>query len=125
MGHGIVPNKSGKEFLPKTVPNDLIKHFFRGFIDGDGTINGSLQKGKRVCFGICSMSEKIIDDFIAFNNSDFHKYLYKNIYTAEVAAKDKVYKYINFYYKDATIYLDRKYEKFKTLSLEYENRKNS
>lgn len=34
---GIIPNKT-KKFLPPTIPNNLLPHYIRGWIDGDGTV---------------------------------------------------------------------------------------
>ena len=36
--YGIIPRKTGHEFLPiDEIPDNLIRHFIRGFFDGDGT----------------------------------------------------------------------------------------
>ena len=37
---GVVENKTYKELhIPKQIPNELIKHFIRGYFDGDGSLN--------------------------------------------------------------------------------------
>ena len=36
--HGIIPRKTGKESIPKSIPQDLKNDFIRGFFDGDGHI---------------------------------------------------------------------------------------
>ena len=38
ISHGCLPNKSLILQLPNTVPNNLLRHFIRGYSDGDGTI---------------------------------------------------------------------------------------
>ena len=39
ISHGVVPQKSGKEKIPKEIPFDLKADFIRGFWDGDGHID--------------------------------------------------------------------------------------
>mgnify|MGYP002625860766 CR=1 FL=1 len=36
---GAIPNKSLILEFPKDIPNDLIRHFVRGYFDGDGCIS--------------------------------------------------------------------------------------
>jgi len=38
ISHGCVPNKSLILEFPTTVPNELIRHFLRGYSDGDASI---------------------------------------------------------------------------------------
>lgn len=119
--HGIVPRKSGKEYLPKEIPQSLIKHFFRGFIDGDGSISGSLKRGKQAFFSICSSSKEIIDSFFEFNTRfNIKVRLYNNVYTANFSKKQIIYEALKYYYMNSNIYLDRKFNKANLLMLEYE-----
>jgi hypothetical protein len=37
--HGVVPRKTGKEIVPNRLPDELLPHFVRGVIDGDGCIS--------------------------------------------------------------------------------------
>lgn len=36
--HGCVPNKSLILTFPRTIPDNLIHHFIRGYFDGDGSV---------------------------------------------------------------------------------------
>lgn len=114
--HGIVPLKSGKEILPYTVPENLIKHFIRGFFDGDGHIgNNSLvwdicSLSRNILLSIKEYFEKILDikeyKLIPYYGPKSTKTLYYyNIYG------DSARKVIYHLYEDANLYLIRKYNK--------------
>lgn len=48
--YGVIERKSGKEIIPfGLIPDDLIRHFIRGYFDGDGCISadGTIQ----ICCG--------------------------------------------------------------------------
>ena len=91
--HGIVPNKTGKECLPNTIPENLVKHFFRGFIDGDGWLFGSLAKGKTAQIGLCSTCPDIINSFNEIYKDIFEIRIehYNNIYRQLISKKRNVY----------------------------------
>lgn len=114
--HGIVPNKSGKEVLPNTVPKELVKHFIRGFIDGDGCIESSSKR-----LSICSMSYNVLLSIKLFleKTLDIKKYDIKptlkesgNILYYYIIYSDSFMKILDYIYKDATIYLTRKYNNY-------------
>ena len=115
---GCVPNKS----LLLKFPNisifrnkSLIRHFIRGYFDGDGCFS------RHVC-------KKIISPYISILGTEqFLKGIVSNLpmkfkYVLRNNSKDqnitkslhtyKLYleQFINYMYKDATIYLDRKYK---------------
>lgn len=118
--HGIVPLKSGKEILPKTIPQELIPHFIRGFLDGDGHISNKI---KRVEF--CSASMNILSD-IKLYCENILKIPEHNLVTYVNKDNRGFYYYklngnnaiilLNTIYKDATIFLKRKYETYLTYS---------
>ena len=65
-GWGIYPRKTGKEIFPKNKPKNLIVHWLRGLIDGDGYFS--------ICTGcvlgaICSASEEFLKDIQSFIKS--------------------------------------------------------
>jgi hypothetical protein len=47
ISHGCIPNKSLILQFPTTVPLELIRHFLRGYSDGDGTIYQNKFKNKK------------------------------------------------------------------------------
>lgn len=115
--HGIVPNKTGKEKLPSSVPEEYVKDFIRGFFDGDGSItsNGT--------FRICSSSKELLESFnVYFYNTlgikltiyDSNNY---NIpfYTFDSNNKNNNLLILSHIYTNATVYLDRKYKRYMKL----------
>lgn len=118
----ILPKKTydlNFKFPFETIPESLHRHFIRGFIDGDGAIS---LDGLRFCFNSELFLEQIMNIFINFfknNNLEFHytKRLEKgktvDIWKAFIAKgnheKQQLLK--DFLYKDATVYLTRKYNK--------------
>ena len=58
---GVVRNKSKIIEYKKCVPAKFLSHFFRGLIDGDGTI-GVHSKNKNIWCQLCSASRKFIYD---------------------------------------------------------------
>lgn len=99
------------------VPNELMRHFIRGYFDGDG--------------GFC-YTKKTFDISFAGASKDFHEGLFQvlvnrgySLYKKHIVNDyntDMYYVYLNKFnekidfldwiYQDCTIYLDRKYEKY-------------
>lgn len=108
--HGIDIRKSGNENIPKTVPKNLLKHFIRGFVDGDGSLTCN---NKRSVFNVCSTNENMILEiqkwFLEELNIEINKYYTKNIYSLQSAKRKTVYLICKNLYKDSNVYLNRKY----------------
>lgn len=104
INHGVIPNKTSHEIIPKTVPANLINHFLRGLFDGDGITDISKKRSGFVG------SKYIIDDILnlldenltVFKAGKNQKVVY---FLGGKKFSRKLYSYL---YKDATIWLDRK-----------------
>lgn len=114
MKNGITPNKTGNENIPNTIPYHLIKHFIRGFFDGDGSI--TINKSFRICSSSISILKEINDYFektlqIKFKIYSTDKY---NIpfYVIDSLNTKKNKKVLSHLYDNANIYLDRKYNRY-------------
>lgn len=113
ISHGVIQRKSGKETFCNNVPPELVKHYIRGLIDGDGYILKS-----RKIIGLCG-SEDIctnIRDILSQNlNLDFgNKYQVTynkkgHIYFIRFSGETAV-KIMQYLYQDSKIYLDRKFD---------------
>ena len=92
------------------VPNSLIHHFMRGYFDGNGCISGNNF--------MLNSAKDFLDEYIKRlrNNTDISKAGYFSIdgqgHRWSHASKRDLQKIFNYLYKDATIYLHRKYNKF-------------
>jgi hypothetical protein len=118
--------KTGKEFLPREVNDEMFPHFLRGFIDGNGTV---AHARKYLQVSMVSASKNLLNAIylrlkqanIAYSRSDVQQpgpYLYRLAF----AHADSV-RICNYIYADAPIKLERKYQKYvecKDLVLEKE-----
>lgn len=115
--YGVIPNKTLIIEFPK-IAHELIHHYIRGYYDGDGCIYFT-KKGTAV-FSITS-NRKIInqiqDILVEQCNLKKTKLLYKhknsNAGAMSYVGNIQVKRIVEYLYKDATIFLDRKYEKLK------------
>lgn len=120
VSKGCVPNKSKVLVFPNQniVPKDLLHHFIRGYFDGDGSITAGLnQKGhKRILIGVVG-TESFLSSIRHVLSLDNTKYLYKykdkDIHELKIGGTNVVKNIYDFLYKDATVFLERKYIKFK------------
>ena len=113
---GCVPQKSLILKFPseEQVPRELIRHFIRGYVDGDGSLMlgknhlGEYVKPRFNILGTENFLEGILDVTGWRKLKIQHP---SNAYCIEWSGfyvKD----YLDFLYKDSTIYLDRKYNKY-------------
>lgn len=116
----------------KQVPNNLIRHFIRGYFDGDGSISinrGGNNQYRRLAISITS--SKFFCD--SLNNIIVNKFKVKPKYdnyvnpstkTLVIGGTRQAIHILNWLYKDSNIKLNRKYNKFiDFLSLCNDNRK--
>ena len=114
----IVPNKTFIYSIPEEIKNHkLINHFMRGCIDGDGWIYNHKDKrcnSQAIIIGFCGASSLVYDIFNKLKskcNLEDVGYFKKinNTFRFEISGHHDVNKIIDYLYKDATIYLERKH----------------
>jgi hypothetical protein len=107
MKHGICERKTGKEHIPSSVPEDLVCHFIRGFLDGDGFIT---LKGYIGFCGPKGILEQIIKLFPSLNYS-LKKETRKecDIWYLVYSGKNSRDTLSSYLYKSASVYLHRKF----------------
>lgn len=112
MKYGCIPNKTNLGFIDEDkIPHDLISHFLRGYLDGDGFID---SKRYRIVYTIklLNIAESIQKLFSIFNiESKIVKE--KHYYRLNIETKENYYNALSFLYENANIFLDRKYETYK------------
>lgn len=110
---GCCPNKSLKLKFPDMIPVYLLRHFIRGYFDGDGSVTKINKNGHRVSFvgteSFCLTLQCILKDII---NIDSHLMKHKNVYYLRFSKTNDIKNFFNWIYEDSTIYLLRKYKKF-------------
>lgn len=120
---GIYSNKTMIVKYPE-IPKQLENHFMRGLFDGDGCISihkkreGSRDTSDRGQVNMCSGSRDFIEEYVERLN----KYcsITKNkircprgtYNVIDWASFSDIEKFYDFFYKDATVYLERKKETF-------------
>lgn len=113
---GFTNNKSFDGYIPD-IPINLQHHYIRGYFDGNGTICVS---NNRLDVRFCTASMKLKDGLIKVclnNNIKLEDYQSVNengiiVYYPEAISVNNKIALLDYMYKDATIYLDRKYKKY-------------
>lgn len=114
---GCVPRKSDVLVFPTIIPHKLIRHFIRGYFDGDGSVY-SRHKQVGLTANFMSTYEfcKSVLELIPCNQIlkiRKEKRSLKNVWQFEISSKADINNLYDFMYKDATIFLERKYKRFK------------
>lgn len=107
---GCTPQKSLTAKWPTNIPPNMIRHFIRGYFDGDGYIS---RDGKRVMM-VCSHSfAKSLKIFLKKElNISVTNYKCKNITRSNIWRKSDVKIFKEFLYKESEFSLKRKYDRF-------------
>ena len=101
------------------VPNHLIHHFMRGYFDGDGSIYCS--KNSPICNVVGTI--EFLTEYRKLLPIESNAKIYKekrtekNTWYIVLGGSHIVKNIFDFLYKDAYVYLDRKYERFKNYLL--------
>jgi len=118
VNQGVMPNKSKVIDLPN-IPKELMRHFIRGFFDGDGCLTHDKTRSK-------NCTQDVIKADFACGSIDFvgqlRKILYeagiksyicqeKNHYRLRIGGLKNTHEFLEYIYKDSSVYLDRKHEK--------------
>ena len=126
--YGVVPNKTGKlkwKLIYDNLPKELIRHFIRGFFDGDGSAVLTRRTGA-VKFNIVEKGGFIITgirDFFRQSGltSTANIVFGNNIHSYSVGQKEGLYKIYDLMYKDATVFLSRKKDRFEQYLFNHSN----
>lgn len=127
---GCVPNKSLVLQYPdeNIVSPSLTKHFIRGYFDGDGFLGiaeyfnfreDSVSLHPRVAIlGTKEFISKFVSNSnILYDSNRIRKQ--KNIFCYTFTEKE-AYQFLDFIYSEATVFLNRKYEKYLTIKMNKE-----
>ncbi len=119
----IVPRKTKTYKLPQ-LSGDLMRHFVRGYFDGDGCFS-EYQGGKR--FNIVGIKGVILDlqkyfiTEVGLNKTILGKNKHAlEARCLEYSGNKNVWKIARHFYSNATVYLERKFNIIKDLQNKYE-----
>lgn len=121
---GCTPRKSLTLKFPSKdiLPEELYAAFIRGYFDGDGCLSHTYSDTKKKRFTIsasfvstkefCKSLEEILSKENVYFNWNHDKRNNDNVWSIKCNKTCSV-KLLNYIYKDAKIYLERKYSKYK------------
>lgn len=128
---GIVRNKSKKQISIPEMDEKLLRHFIRGYFDGDGTVFKCYNKylKSNICsttINILKSIQKILKDNNIYSTINIEKRVGKkmnlpnnksciakaDIYRLFIRRKNDLKKFFDYLYLDSNIYLERKYNVF-------------
>lgn len=125
LNKGFTNTKTYDFYIPE-IREDLIRHYIRGYFDGDGCF---IFTNKSFGIYLLTASKRFDEDIsklLEENNyhickssylSDYNTLMYKiNLYYLQ----DKL-RFLDWIYKDCNIYLDRKYKKYLKVKNKYEH----
>lgn len=118
INHGITATKSYDGIFPTIEHKEYIKDVIRGIFDGDGCI--TYRKGTLGyligSISICNTKETLehIEEFSGFKWTWSQRHPDKDVNNYQIACgvQDNIVKFLNLIYKNASIYLDRKYQRY-------------
>ncbi|MFZ4724412.1 MAG: LAGLIDADG family homing endonuclease, partial [Paludibacter sp.] len=124
---GFGPNKTYKKLYLPNIPEELMRHFIRGYFDGDGSIIGSVSapniKNREVNYRItqsfqidCKKKTLLedIQDFVSNYSINLNiNYITRDdLFRLVTSSKEEVNKLFHFLYDNSNFYLQRKFNKF-------------
>lgn len=129
ISYGMVPKKSFVKQFPEVILNsneDIIRHFIRGYFDGNGCIYFKYRNDgliRSAMFSIVSTLDmcNVMRDII-YNKTGVNcklrknsKHEYSTIHSITVTSINETYKILCYLYDNSNFYLDRKYKQFMEL----------
>lgn len=110
--NGVIYNKSNILEFPSynIVPEHLIRHFIRGYFDGDGSVYGN-NSGLIVSFeGTECFLSYLLDILrdVTGTKTSVYKYKGKEHYYIRIGGNNQVKMFYNYIYENSTIFLGRK-----------------
>lgn len=118
--YNVLPRKSADHAFSELIPPHLLKHYFRGYFDG----NGGISRHKRSLWTInCCSSHRFLTRFVQWigeqiGGHDAPVYMGDGIHRVNWSGTHRCREILDLMYKDATVYLDRKMEMYEAVCTE-------
>lgn len=107
-------NKTEYLRIPKEIPTELIRHFIRGFSDGDGCFYCNLNKKDKSYEIVGKCYDILFDIKSELERNGIYSKIYrkrKTNWKLGIYQINEIIKLQSYLYKDATIFMERKYTK--------------
>jgi len=114
---GVVTNKAKDVIELPNIPNNLMRHFIRGYFDGDGCAYEHKSQSNYVDIRVEIIGNKGFLDNIGIHLSDYNiTYSFKKsktdyMYYLRISGGRNIRSFYSYLYNDSNIYLNRKYNK--------------
>lgn len=116
---GMVPRKSLILKFPEWLNEELIPHFLRGYIDGDGHIEWRKSKFINMASTLefCQSVKDILFKYLNIESSSIYNTANKesNTRILTIFKKENIKKFLDYIYNDAILYIQRKYDIYKLI----------
>ena len=115
---GMVKNKSLSYAFPSTIPQDLVRHFLRGYCDGDGCVHYSFDRKQGSVqivgtYDFCVHVQQILSQRgIHTGIRNPKKSEGKNTYVISASGTKSSYEFLSWLYDDCEIKMIRKYANY-------------
>lgn len=110
---GVTEAKSAT-LVPPNLPYELMRHYWRGMIDGDGHI--SIDNKNRLCqAGLCGSwsTMKMFNDFLrTYTTHRVSIRPMKSIFSVTFGGVGAIKNSLSVFYGDCSVWLDRKYDRY-------------
>ena len=134
--YGMVPRKSLIKVFPEVILNsneDIIRHFIRGYFDGNGSIGISYSKvvNNKIVGGyfkitstydMCQTIKNLLDNYVFYDVNACRVVFKKGkIYNLYITKRNNMFKVLDWMYNNSSgeLMLKRKYEKYVMLKVWY------
>lgn len=126
LNYNIVPNKTDKYKLPN-IPFEYMRHFIRGYFDGDGSICESFSNKNSITASlyatVASGSKQFAEalfEYLSLNlgtGGHLQKFTDSNKYQLKFNTNDAI-TLLSWMYGSCSTFLDRKYKLYQTIVVE-------
>lgn len=105
---GCHPHKTTHTEIPD-IAEELIPHFIRGYFDGDGCVSGKSFEITSDGF-ITHQMQRVFMSELGFRKTKIREY--RNAFNLRYGGRNQLQKIFHYLYDNATVYMQRKYDKF-------------
>lgn len=120
--YGVIPNKEFQVEYPDFLEKELVSHFIRGYVDGDGSISHNPKEKRMSMTGTSMLLEGIknyIETELGVHCTIYIPHRKKNkqnvTRTLSIAGGLQVKKVLDHIYKDAELYIERKHQYYQNM----------
>ena len=127
---GLFENKSLSLIFPEYLTPNLYRHFIRGYFDGDGYVSKNKKEARvsiisteQMCTNMADIVKNELKIYVEI--ALCHGRTDVTTRTLRISGKKQIIKFLDYIYDDANLFLERKYNIYKTIWKNNNNINNS